>query len=197
LPGSRHSEIRRLLPAIGETLARLAELRGKIDFVLPTLPAFAAEISAVIENWTEKPRIVTEDSEKYSAFRRARAALAASGTVTLELAVSGVPTVAAYRVSAIEAPILRRVIRIPSTILPNLILEENVVPEFHQEKCTADNLVAALEPLLENGPARQRQLDGFARLDQAMAVGGEKPSERAARIGLESFEAKGGRVPVG
>jgi lipid-A-disaccharide synthase len=197
LPGSRYSEIRRLLPVFGETLPRLAELRGMIDFVLPTLPVFAAEIAAEIEKWSVKPRIVTEDAEKYAAFRGARAALAASGTVTLELALSGVPTVAAYRVSAIEAPILRRVIRIPSTILPNLILEENIVPEFHQEKCTADNLVAALEPLLENGPARQRQLDGFARLDQAMAVGGEKPSERAARIVLESFEAKGGRVPVG
>jgi lipid-A-disaccharide synthase len=99
-------------------------------------------------------------------------------------------------VSAIEAPILRRVIRIPSTILPNLILEENIVPEFHQEKCTADNLVAALEPLLEDGPARQKQLEGFARLDQAMAIGGEKPSERAARIVLECFEAKGGRAPI-
>jgi lipid-A-disaccharide synthase len=193
LPGSRHSEIRRLLPVFGETLARLAELRGKIDFVLPTLPTFAAEISAVIENWPETPRIVTEESAKYSAFRRARAALAASGTVTLELAVSGVPMVAAYRVSAIEAPILRRVIRIPSTILPNLILEENVVPEFHQEKCTADNLVAALEPLLEAGPARQKQLDGFARLEAAMAVGGEHPSERAARIVLESHATKSGR----
>jgi lipid-A-disaccharide synthase len=104
-----------------------------------------------------------------------------------------VPTIAAYRVSAIEAPILRRVIRIPSTILPNLILEENVVPEFHQEKCTADNLVAALEPLLEGGPLRQKQLDGFARLDQAMVVGGEHPSERAARIVLESYAKKSGR----
>jgi lipid-A-disaccharide synthase len=194
LPGSRNSEIRRLLPVFGDVLSRLAELRGKIDFVLPTPPSFAAEISAAIENWPEKPRVVTEDFEKYSAFRRARAALAASGTVTLELAVSGVPTVAAYRVSAIEAPILRRVIRIPSTILSNLILEENVVPEFHQEKCTADNLVAALEPLLEDGPARQKQLDGFARLEAAMAVGGEQPSARAARIVLESHRKKPGRA---
>ena len=193
LPGSRHSEIRRLLPVFGETLARLAELRGRIDFVLPTLPAFAAEIAAQIENWPAQPRVVTDEQEKYSAFRRARAALAASGTVTLELALSGVPTVAAYRVSAIEAPILRRVIRIPSTILPNLILEENVVPEFHQEKCTADNLVSALEPLLEGGAARRRQLDGFARLDGVMAIGPEQPSERAARIAIETYETKTGR----
>jgi lipid-A-disaccharide synthase len=140
-----------------------------------------------------KPRIVTDEYEKYSAFRRARAALAASGTVTLELALSGIPTVAAYRVSAIEAPILRRVIRIPSTILPNLILEENVVPEFHQEKCTAENLVSVLETLVEGGAARQRQLDGFARLDGVMAIGAEQPSERAARIAIETYERKAGR----
>ena len=193
LPGSRHSEIRRLLPVFGETLARLAELRGKIDFVLPTLPRFAEEIGAEIDKWPVKPRFVIDEREKYSAFRRARAALAASGTVTLELALSGVPTVAAYRVSAIEAPILRRVIRIPSTILPNLILEENVVPEFHQEKCTAENLVSALEPLVEGGAARQRQLDGFARLDDLMAIGAEQPSERAARIAIETYEKKTGR----
>jgi lipid-A-disaccharide synthase len=190
LPGSRHSEISRLLPIFGPTIDRLAELRGRIDFVLPTLPRFAAEITAIAASWPVQPRIVVDEAEKYSAFRRARAALAASGTVTLELALSRIPTVAAYRVSAIEAPILRRVIRIPSTILPNLILEENIVPEFHQEKCTPDNLVTALEPLLAGGEARQRQLDGFARLDEAMAIGTEQPSERAARITIETYSGK-------
>jgi lipid-A-disaccharide synthase len=193
LPGSRHSEISRLLPIFGPAIDRLAELRGRIDFVLPTLPRFAAEIGAIAATWPVHPRIIVDEAEKYSAFRRARAALAASGTVTLELALSRIPTVAAYRVSAIEAPILRRVIRIPSTILPNLILEENIVPEFHQEKCTPDNLVAALEPLLAGGEVRQRQLDGFARLDEAMAIGTEQPSERAARITIETFEKKTGR----
>jgi lipid-A-disaccharide synthase len=193
LPGSRHSEIKRLLPIFGETLAQLAELRGRIDFVLPTLPRFAAELERQIEHWPAKPRIVSDDKEKFACFRRARAALAASGTVTLELALARVPTVAAYRVSAIEAPILRRAIRIPSTILPNLILEENFVPEFHQEQCTVDNLVSALEPLLANGEVRQRQLDAFARLDETMAIGSEQPSERAARIAIETFEKKTGR----
>src|SRR5690606_33783850 len=117
LPGSRHSELKRLLPTFGDVLAQLAELRGRIDFVLPTLPRFADELAVQIEHWPVKPRIVIEDEEKHTCFRRARAALAASGTVTLELALARVPTVAAYRVSAIEAPILRRAIRAPSTIL--------------------------------------------------------------------------------
>jgi lipid-A-disaccharide synthase len=190
LPGSRRSEIRRLSPVFGETIARLAAGRGQVEFVLPTLPHLLAEVANAIESWNVKPKIVTGEPEKYAAFRRARAALAASGTVTLELALAHVPTVAAYRVSALEAPILRRAIRSPSVILPNLILGENVVPEFHQEECTADKLVAALSPLLAEGRERERQLEAFARIDGAMAIGDEHPSERAARVALEVCEAK-------
>ncbi|MCC6949095.1 MAG: lipid-A-disaccharide synthase [Bradyrhizobiaceae bacterium] len=189
LPGSRRTEIKRLSPVFGETLARLAEAHRGIEFVLPTLPYRAAEVASAIESWRVKPKVVVSEAEKLSAFRRARAALAASGTVTLELALAHVPTVAGYRVSALEAPILRRVIRSPSVILPNLILGENVVPEFHQETCTAENLFATLLPLLD-GPARQRQLEAFARLDDAMAIGDEHPSERAARVAMEVYEGK-------
>jgi lipid-A-disaccharide synthase len=96
----------------------------------------------------------------------------------------------------IEAPILRRAIRSPSTILPNLILHENVVPEFHQEDCTAEKLAAALLPLLDDTPARTRQLEAFARLDSAMAIGGEYPSQRAARVAIEAYEAKTGRGAI-
>lgn len=193
LPGSRSSEIMRLTPVFGEAVARISELRGRVDFVLPTLPGHAAAIEAAIAGWPVRPRIVTDDKEKFAAFRRARVALAASGTVTLELALAQVPTVAAYRVSRLEAPIARRVIRSASTILPNLILGENVVPEFHQERCTADNLVAALEPLFENGPERKRQLEGFALLQERMSTGGEAPSTRAARVAIEAFEQKSRR----
>ncbi|MEX2128928.1 MAG: lipid-A-disaccharide synthase [Xanthobacteraceae bacterium] len=193
LPGSRRSEIHRLASVFGDTVARIAAARPATEFMLPTLPPMLLQAGAAIKEWAIKPRIVATDAEKYAAFRRARAALAASGTVTLELALAQVPTVAGYKVSALEAPILRRAIRSASTILPNLILHENVVPEFHQENCTAEKLAAALAPLLEEGPARRRQLDSFARLESAMAIGGEHPSERAARVALEVYEAKTGR----
>jgi lipid-A-disaccharide synthase len=193
LPGSRNTEIERLGPVFGETMGRLAELRGRIDFVLPTLPSKAAKIEAAVSGWPVRPRIVLEEKEKFAAFRRARAALAASGTVTLELALAEVPTVAAYKVSRLEAPIARRVIRSPSAILPNLIIGENVVPEFHQERCTAENLVAALEPLFDDTPERRRQTDGFAKLTGIMTTGDERPSARAARVALEVFETKTGR----
>ncbi len=190
LPGSRSTEIERLAPVFGETIGRLAELRGRIDFVLPTLPSKVTQIEATVSGWPVKPRIILDEKEKLAAFRRARLALAASGTVTLELALAEVPTVAAYKVSRLEAPIARRVIRSPSAILPNLIIGENVVPEFHQEKCTADNLVAALEPLFDETPERRRQTEGFAKLTGIMSTGDERPSARAARVAIETFEQK-------
>jgi lipid-A-disaccharide synthase len=191
LPGSRRTEIRRLMPVFGEVVAKIAEMRGaEVGFLLPTLPELEAEIAASVTGWRVQPQIVVTEAEKLGAFRRARAALAASGTVTLELALAQVPTVAAYRVSALEAPVARRVIKSASTILPNLILHENVVPEFHQENCTPANLLAALEPLLDDGPARRLQLQAFSRLEEVMAIGKERPSERAARVAIGVLEWK-------
>jgi lipid-A-disaccharide synthase len=194
LPGSRQTEIRRLMPVFGEVIAKIAEMRGtEVDFLLPTLPELEPEVASSVAGWRVQPKIVVTEAAKLAAFRRARAALAASGTVTLELALAQVPTVAAYRVSALEAPIARRVIKSASAILPNLILNENVVPEFHQENCTVEKLAAALAPLLADSPARQRQLQAFARLEEIMTIGEVRPSERAARVALEVYETKAGR----
>lgn len=182
LPGSRRSEIARLMAPFGQAVERLAARSGALDIVLPTLPHLAAEIGAATAGWRHKPRIIVAREEKYAAFRTARAALAASGTVTLELALAGVPMVAAYRVAPIEAVIARRLIRVPSVILANLVLGENVVPEFLQQDCTPDNLAGALAPLLADSPERRRQCAAFARLDAIMEIGAARPSQRAADI---------------
>ena len=132
------------------------------------------------------PRVVVESAEKRAAFRVARAALAKSGTVTLELALAGVPMVTAYKVSAIETLIGRPIKnRLPSVILANLVLGENVVPEFLQEDCTADNLANALVPLFADTPERRRQVEAFRRLDAIMEIGTSAPAMRAADIVLE------------
>ena len=112
-----------------------------------------------------RPRIVVEAAEKYAAFRSARAALAKSGTVTLELALAQVPTVAAYRIAAWEAPIYRRLVRVSSVILANLVIGENVVPELLQEEFLPELIADRLIPLIGDTPERRRQLEGFARLD--------------------------------
>ncbi len=193
LPGSRRLELRRLAAIFGDAIGRLAAVRGAIEFVLPTLPALASEITAAVETWPLRPRIVATEAEKYAAFRRARAALAASGTVTLELAFAQVPMATAYKVPLIEELIAIAVLRVKSVILPNLVLGENVVPEFLQRDCKAENLAAALLPLLGEGAERRRQLDAFARLDRLFATGNEPPSARAARVVIETWEKKTGR----
>ena len=145
LPGSRSGEIHRLASIFGDTIARVRERIGPIDLVLPTAPHLLDRVQDETASWQVKPRIVTAPAETRAAFRVARAALAKSGTVTLELALAGVPMVAAYKVSALDAFAMRRVIRVPSVILANLVIGENVVPEFLQEECTADRLSAALD----------------------------------------------------
>jgi lipid-A-disaccharide synthase len=184
LPGSRRGEIRRLLDPFHEGLVKVQEQGHRLELVLPTLPHLEGETRAATAQWRLPVRIVSDPTEKLKAFRTARAALAASGTVTLELALAQVPTVAAYKVGAIEAAILRRMIKVPSVILANLVLGENVVPEFLQENCTPDNLATALTAILGDGPERSRQLEAFSRLEGIMATP-TSPSDRAAAIVLE------------
>jgi lipid-A-disaccharide synthase len=188
LPGSRQGEIRRLLPRFGAATDQLHRQFGKIELLLPTFPALAPKVHAQIARWPIAPRLITDEGEKLRAFRLARAALAASGTVTLELALAGVPTVAAYRVSAWEAAIARRLIRVPSVILANLVIGENVVPELLQEECTPERLASALLPLLSDTAERKRQLDAFARLDDIMELASTRPSRRAAEIVLAAAQ---------
>ncbi|HWP15326.1 MAG TPA: lipid-A-disaccharide synthase [Xanthobacteraceae bacterium] len=190
LPGSRTSEVRRLTAIFGETIARVAECTGPLEVVLPTLPHVADLVRAVTAEWPVRPRIVLDPAEKQTAFRSARAALAASGTVTLELALAGVPMVAAYRIPLWEGLVFRMMAHIDTVILANLVLGENAVPEFLQSECTADRLAAALLPLLRDTPERRRQIESFSRLDTIMDLAGEAPSIRAARAVLALIEQK-------
>jgi lipid-A-disaccharide synthase len=188
LPGSRLRELRHLIEPFGEAVRLVASRVGEIEFILPTLPALAGQLREATAGWPVRPRIVDDQQEKDAAFRIARAALAASGTVTLELAVSGIPTVAAYRVAEWEAAIIRRLIRVPSIILANLVIGENIVPEFLQENCVPARLAEALICLLNEGPARRKQLDAFAKLDALMGIGTLQPSDEAAAAVLALVE---------
>jgi lipid-A-disaccharide synthase len=145
----------------------------------------APEIRRLTETWPVRPRIVDGEAAKYAAMREAHAALAASGTVTLELALAGVPMVVAYQVSRLEG-LFRFLITTSTIVLANLVVEENVVPEFTQEDCTPERLAAALMPLLSDTPERRRQVDAFARLPEILEAGAPTtPSERAAALVLQ------------
>jgi lipid-A-disaccharide synthase len=197
LPGSRSGEIRRLAAVFGAALERLAARIGPIEVVVPTVANVAAQLSEAVAGWAVRPRVVVDVAEKWAAFRNARAALAASGTVTLELALSGVPMVAAYRLDFIEAVIARAIrlqARLPSVILANLVIGENVVPELLQEECTPEKLADALRPVVRDTEQRQRQVEAFRRLDEIMIIGGPPPSAKAAAIVLKA--ARMGRSGV-
>jgi lipid-A-disaccharide synthase len=185
LPGSRTGEIRRMAPVFGAAIARIAEQFGAIEIVVPAVPRLADAVRSAIAPWRVPARVVTDINEKNEAFRNARAALTKSGTSTLELAFSGVPMVAAYKVPLIEELAARLLVNVPSVILANLALGENVVPEFLQRDCTPDRLVKALLPLLNDTPERRRQIDAFAGLDAIMQVGQASPSDRAADLVLD------------
>ncbi len=185
LPGSRSSEIRHLLAIFGAAIADVAAHVGPMELILPTLPHLGASVREGIAGWAVMPHVVTAPEQKWAAFRTARAALAASGTVTLELALAGVPTVAAYRVPLIEEVIAHLAglrARLTSVILANLVIGENVVPEFLQRDCTPQTLAAALLPLLSDTPERARQVAAFGRLDQIMAVDGAPSIKAAATV---------------
>ncbi|HEX2654279.1 MAG TPA: lipid-A-disaccharide synthase [Xanthobacteraceae bacterium] len=187
LPGSRTGEIRRLLDPFGGAIARAARDLGSMELIMPSVPRHADALRHATSHWTIRPRVVDTAEDKYAAFRVARAALAASGTVTLELALAGIPTVAAYRVAAWEAAIARRLIRAPSAILANLVIGENVVPEFLQESCAPEQLSDALVRVVQSTPDRERQVAAFSRLDDIMNIGDVAPSIKAADIVLRSI----------
>ena len=155
LPGSRTGEIHRMAPVFGTALARVVEQFGPIEIVVPAVASLASTVRDAVSAWRVPARVITDHNDKHEAFRTARAALTKSGTSTLELALAGVPMVAAYRVLLVEAIAARFILKIPSVILANLVLGENVVPEFLQWHCTPKRLAAALLPLLTSTSERR------------------------------------------
>ena len=166
-------------------MARVVEQFGPIEIVVPAVASLAITVRDAVSAWRVPARVITDHNDKHEAFRTARAALTKSGTSTLELALAGVPMVAAYRVLLVEAIAARFILKIPSVILANLVLGENVVPEFLQWHCTPKRLAAALLPLLTDTPERRRQTESFRRLDGIMEVGKASPSDRSATLVLD------------
>jgi lipid-A-disaccharide synthase len=187
LPGSRRSEIRHHMAVFGQTLGRLRDAGVLFDLVLPTMPHLQEAIVEALKTWPMQPQVVIGEREKRAAFRIAHAALAKSGTVTLELALAGVPMVTAYRTGSMEAWILRKAIKVNSVILANLVIGENVVPEFLQEDCTPEKLSQALCEVLGDSALRQKQCEAFAKIDRIMSTGNQPPSVRAADIVLATM----------
>jgi lipid-A-disaccharide synthase len=189
LPGSRTSEVKRLMAPFGDTLHRLQGELGDFEVLLPAVDSVRGLIEEHLPAWPLKPHILDTEADKFAAFKLARAALAASGTVTLELALSGTPMVVAYKADPI-ASALRFLLIAPSVVLPNLILGENVVPELLNRDCNPEALSQALLPLMRGGPERDAQLTGLASVVECVRETREAPSGKAARIVLAYAERR-------
>jgi lipid-A-disaccharide synthase len=188
LPGSRTSEVGRLMGPFGNAVDLLYERGIAPQVIMPIVPHVRPLIEARLKSWRTRPHLVEGEDDKFRAFRLAHAALAASGTVTLELALAGTPMVVGYRVDRIAARPLRFLIKAPSVVLANLVLTEKAFPEFLQEDCTPENLASAVELLLRDTFERRGQLAALARVPQRMLREGSSPSDVAAEIVLQYAE---------
>jgi lipid-A-disaccharide synthase len=183
LPGSRLAEVRRMMPVYGETLELLLRQRADFDVSIPVAPNMEEALRRELRSWPMTPRLIGQ-TEKFAAFRKARAALVTSGVATLELALADVPMAVAYKVSPVES-LLRFLISVDSIVLPNLVIGENAVPEFLQQAATPVALAETLRPLLHDSAARDAQLAAFKRVRERLLEAGRRPSVRSADVVLE------------
>lgn len=187
LPGSRMGEVSRLIDLFGETVRRTLATTGPCRVVIPTVAGVAAIVRQRTADW-DNVIVLEGDVEKYDAFAAADAALAASGTVSLELAMAGVPSLIAYRLSPLTGFIAKQLIRVKYASIINLILDKLAVPEFLQENCTVERLTPALIALLQSDTERQRQSGDIAVALAALRAGDDAPSMAAAKVVMQSAQ---------
>lgn len=195
LPGSRHSEISRLLAPFSQTLRLLAEDFPGLHIFCAAVPHAAGPVRAAAKTWPGRVVISQDTREKFAGFAAANAALAASGTVSLELAACGTPHVLAYRVNPLSAMIARRLLKVSHVGLVNLILGDSLIPEMLQENCQPENLAREMRALLQPGSAQaQRQKEGMLKALTLLGQGQESPSLRAARAVMELLAGRGVKI---
>lgn len=181
LPGSRRSEVARLLPVFREAVTLLTRHYPDLQVVVPTVPAVAVEVARVLDGWTVPAVIVEEAGVRADAFAAFDVALAASGTVSLELAMARVPHVIAYRVNRLTAALFRLLTKLRRVNLVNILLGHEAVPERLQDKCRPEILAEDLNILLRDEPRRTAQRADFAAALSQLSPPAGRPSHLAAR----------------
>lgn len=185
LPGSRRSEITSLAGPFGEAVELLASRGNRIKLTIPTLPRVEPLVRTLTADWKVRPNIVVGETERLRAFAEADAALAASGTVSLELALARIPTVLSYKPDWLARTFLAPRIRIWSAALPNIIADEPVVPEYFNIFVRAGSLARQIEQLIVPGLRRRAQLESFdkiAKLMQTDRPAGEIAAEKVLEL---------------
>ena len=182
LPGSRKTEVTRLLPVFLEAARRLYAQDKDLYFVIPTVKTVSGLVKDMSKN-CGVPLVITEtEKDRYDAFKASKAAVAASGTVALGLAISDVPHIIGYKVSDFTAMLLRRFMHIQFVNLSNILLGREIIPELLQERCVTSNICMYLRELLKQGDLYEKQTGGFRKVREVLGMSEQTPSENAADV---------------
>jgi len=195
LPGSRPSEIERILPAFEDAVRRLKVERPGLHVVVPAAPTVAELVKARVAGWPHRAHVVEGDTAKRDAMKAATVALACSGTVTTELALAGCPIVVAYRLAPVTYAILKRLIRTKWVTLFNIAAQDFVAPEMIQDDCNGPALAREVALRLDNADLRRRQVERQSQALLKMGRGGPDPSEAAADAILALARQAGASAP--
>ncbi|WP_413876532.1 lipid-A-disaccharide synthase [Albidovulum sp.] len=195
LPGSRRGEVTRLAPRFEQAIAEFRDRAPEVRVVVPTVRGVAPLVRAITGKWPVVPEVVETETDRRAAFAAGDLALAASGTVSLELAANRVPMVIAHDFNRLTWWMLKRAALIDTVTLVNIVSETRVVPEFLGPACRPGPIAAALVRLVDDKEARAAQFDAMALTMERLGAGGEAPGLRAARSVLARLAAPPRRSP--
>ena len=188
LPGSRHNEVQSLLPIYIKLAEELYNENKRYHFLLPTVSTVSSYVKEVASKSSAPITLLQTEKDRYDAFASSKFAIAASGTVALELAIAKVPHLVSYIVSPITAYIARKILKIKYVNLSNILLNKFAVPELIQEDCTVENLKKTMFKFLDNKKKTDRQLKDFDRVKEKLGFGSQTPSDKAADIILSKIK---------
>jgi lipid-A-disaccharide synthase len=190
LPGSRHSETKRLLPVLKESVERVSAEIKNIFVVVPTVPGVEQEVRRSFESFHLPVRVVTGEINRYNAFAISRLALAKSGTVSLELASFGVPHMIAYKFGWLSNRVAKALVKVRFANIINLLANSEIIPEFVLDRCRPELIAACATRLLNSTQTADRQVVESREMMQRLRLPDISPSDRAAQIVSESAQWK-------
>ena len=188
LPGSRHNEVERLLPTFLEVVRQLHERYNDFSFVIPTVSTVAAQVKKMVKQSGLPIEIVEGTKERHDAFKSGDVAIAASGTVALELAIVDVPHIIAYKVPKLTEWLARHFIHIQFVNLSNILLGKEIVPELLQQDCCVEKIMYYVEQFMKHKPVYNQQMDGFEKVRKLLGMGQQTPSDNAAEAIIKTIK---------
>lgn len=188
LPGSRHNEVERLLPTFLEVVKQLHERYNDFSFVIPTVSTVAAQVKEMVKQSGLPIEIVEGTKERHDAFKSGDVAIAASGTVALELAIVDVPHIIAYKVPKLTEWLARHFIHIQFVNLSNILLGKEIVPELLQQDCCVEKIMYYVEQFMKHKPVYNQQMDGFEKVRKLLGMGQQTPSDNAAEAIIKTIK---------